>query len=1113
MRFFSSHRPGRLRPRAQLPLQRSPIASVANVCACRRWWLVLVTLLLACGPWPGAAAQPPGTPPPEKVFEPPADSEQLPIDAFMFLSDSENQVLVPSMTWEQLQRLLANDPQPELDRNAFSYQSLSINATADQSRADLQVVLRAAVQPTGQQWVSIPLEMGNFHQVAPPDVTGVDEYDTRLLPDGGGYQLVVKSDTASEVVVRMRMSARVEQGSSARTLEFRLPAVSARVELTTDTDQAIGEVMGRGDETVVTESAPGSPTIFKVDSSGGSFTLRWGTQSATDVDPILESENRISILLNSPQSAAIATVRTTIASMRGSVERFQLRLPVGAVLLKPPQLGSTGQPIELVAETKDDQGTVYEIDIPQQERRPRIDINYDFQLDSKPASTRKPLNLVLPEIVGSLRNFGELEIRTSGDFRLRWRGRPWIHALPATNQEGVGASRLYRFRFDHVTSDFPIWLGRKESQLRLTSHAVITIRDAVASLDMIIRPGGQVSEGNLHLDEASWRIHAIENLKTEEPLDSFVSDFVRVIEFETTDDSAPAPIRVRGEFPLQSTADRVQLPLPRVVDLGDTALVQMATVDLVSVGRTVFVVDMEATKDLRRLSSAPADGTDRGQLTSHFQLLNLDSPVLIVGNQVDQPPQITFSGDARIELDGRQLRTKMNWTISSRTDLEGRLPVRIPTSNPPDDAAAWVVTVDGVPAAVNPLGDDRYELVSDRLTDGSMEIRWQHVDSLQDEFEQGVLNPVVLPRPNLADVTIRGIIDVVLEGNQRFDLVSAEAPGDTSLQLETLPRDPILIRLKPRENFHESLAIQQSILTTVIGRQTRHEQIVARVQGGDQFRIQLPAKIGELADSAIAVEGFIDGDSSIVRRDRDALLLALPGDQRAHVVDLRAWFPIPTPAALAVVEPTFQLPIGSGRVLWQIVATPDEHVIWATPTLGRSMTWQFDRWNLYRTPTHTRSQLAQLIPSVANPIPAGNRYLYVGSDLPAFRLLLVSRFLIWLVVGAVVLLATGLLTHVPAARSPLTVILASILFAGLVVVAPDAAVLAGQFAILALVLVIVMVAIHAMISPSDRRRVFNNVEAPSNADQPRSERTYVQDQPSVPTTRTVLPSAPSEAST
>ena len=110
--------------------------------------------------------------------------------------------------------------------------------------------------------------------------------------------------------------------------------------------------------------------------------------------------------------------------------------------------------------------------------------------------------------------------------------------------------------------------------------------------------------------------------------------------------------------------------------------------------------------------------------------------------------------------------------------------------------------------------------------------------------------------------------------------------------------------------------------------------------------------------------------------------------------------------------------------------------------------------------------------STKNLVPAGNRYLYVGSDLRSFRVLVVSRFVLWIFIGSMVLLTSMVLMNFPRARTPLSAIVAAIVFGGLLAIVPDAAVLLGQFPIIALVLVIVMFAIKALVSPGRSDRVF-----------------------------------------
>jgi hypothetical protein len=394
--------------------------------------------------------------------------------------------------------------------------------------------------------------------------------------------------------------------------------------------------------------------------------------------------------------------------------------------------------------------------------------------------------------------------------------------------------------------------------------------------------------------------------------------------------------------------------------------------------------------------------------------------------------------------------------------------------------AQWIVTVADLPAQLESLGDDRFVLISDRLTTGSMAVRWRHARDLRSATADGSIEPVSLPRPDFADVTVRGPMRINLRGNQQMDLVSLDAPTQAEWELGQLPRDPVRLRLRSRLTAREELSIRRTILRTVVGRATRHEQVLATVQGGDSFRVGLPVGTGE-----VSVQALLDGETEPVRREGDTLILALPGDRASHVVDLRVWLAVDTPSSIASIEPTLVLPVGVGRVYWQIVAPLDAHVVWASPTLGRSMTWRFDRWRLFRESSHDDQELTKLAGSIENPLPPSwNRYLYVGSDLRSFRAIVVSRVVLWLCIGAFVLALAVLLTNAPRSRHPLTAVVMAVLFGGLLAIAPDAAVLAGQFGIIAMVLVIVMIAVRALLSSSTSDRIFTS----SPASSPRSQR-------------------------
>ena len=1102
-------------------------------------------------------AQPPGTPPPSQILsDDQSDSQDgIPIRAFMFLSESGNRVMMPSLTWEEFERFLNLDAGMDTGRQKYSYQSLEIDGTSDPERAELDITLRFSLEPTEGRWVSIPLRMGNFHRLAPPDVSGVDEYFMALSPDDSGYLLFVKTDRRAEALLRMRVSARVEASSTAQSLSFRLPDVPVRVELTTDDNNALGEVIGRGDEAITVNAIDGGRSRITVDSGGGTFLIRWGQlERSADSLPVLEVESRTNVRWDSPQDQPVASVRLTIKNVRGSIDAFQLRLPSGSVVLEAPRLGASGQTIELGAVLSDRSGEVREVIIPEEERQQRIDLNFDLQLANDKATAAAPLIFRVPEVVGSLRHRGDIEINTGGDYRLRWRSTSWIRSAMGESRDDATPGRSYQFRFDRASFALPLWLGEKERQLRMNSRSKITVREGVASISMEIEINGQTADGRLRFDDAAWQILSIES-ESGTSLDSFNEDGLRVIELNPSGTEGAMRLRVAAQRSLVPEDGTVQFMLPRVVALDETALVQDATVEIANMGRTVLVVDLETSKGISRIARSTSPTSDDSTVTS-FRLVTQGAPPQIVGNMIEQPPRVVLASDATIELDGQQLRTTVDWNLSSALDLEGRLPIRIPRlpaisgpesslvdPSPTDEAAVqraisgpdtaagsrlsdgrlsdgrlsdgrlsdgnWVVTVDDVPAQLESLGEDRFVLISDRLTTGSMAIRWRHVRDLRSSTVDGSIEPVSLPRPDFADVTVRGPMRIALRGNQQLDLVALDSPSLPELELGQLPRDPVRLRLRSRLTAREELSIRRTILRTVVGRSTRHEQVLATIQGGDSFRVGLPQAAGE-----VSVQALIDGVSEPVRREGNTLIVMLPGDSSSHVIDLRVWLALATPSSIATIEPTLRLPVGVGRVYWQIVAPLDGHIVWASPTLGRSMTWRFDGWRLFRQPSHDDQALTRFAGSTENPLPPGNSYLYVGSDLRSFRVIIVSRVVLWLCIGSFVLTSAVIVSNFPRSRHPLSAVVMAVLFGGLLAIAPDAAVLAGQFGIIAMVLVIVMIAVRALLTPSASDRVFSSSRRSQLPGEPSTrslKKPVIRDSAGQTSTQTMPPS-PSEVS-
>ncbi len=162
------------------------------------------------------------------------------------------------------------------------------------------------------------------------------------------------------------------------------------------------------------------------------------------------------------------------------------------------------------------------------------------------------------------------------------------------------------------------------------------------------------------MDDASWQVSSIEDLETGEPLESDTSGSYHVIEFNSLGNDESPSIRIRAEHHLEPGQGQAEFALPRVMQIDDTVLVQNATVDIINSGRSMLVVDLEASKGFSRLAPSLAD-TSSDSPVSSFRVSTQDAAAVVVGTMIDQPPRITLASDATIELDGEQLRTTVDW--------------------------------------------------------------------------------------------------------------------------------------------------------------------------------------------------------------------------------------------------------------------------------------------------------------------------------------------------------------------------------------------------------------------------------------------------------------------
>jgi hypothetical protein len=370
-----------------------------------------------------------------------------------------------------------------------------------------------------------------------------------------------------------------------------------------------------------------------------------------------------------------------------------------------------------------------------------------------------------------------------------------------------------------------------------------------------------------------------------------------------------------------------------------------------------------------------------------------------------------------------------------------------------------------------------YDIISEELANGTIEIHFEHSRTLASPAGAEANVAVGMPSPVVEDVTLKGDLTVALLGDETRTLASAQESLSDELMYRSLPSEPIALRIAPRPPAKSELLTGKVVTRTAISEVAQHDQILAGLRGAGDFQLWLRSP--DQTDLQVQLDGAPVAYKISDRR----LLVKIPEGGDGHVLDVRLWLDRSERGLLRRIEPLAHVGPSSEKSHWQLLVPADNHLIWAMPSLGRVMQWTLDRWRLIRRPLMSETALINRVATgdpervELSPMPTGNRYLFSATDDRTFHAMTSSRTLLWLAVAGVIVLIAAVLTYLPATRNPFTLVVGIVAYCGLVAVSPDAAVLVGQVAMLALVLVIVMLAIRSLVLPAPSRVLTSTQES------------------------------------
>jgi len=740
----------------------------------------------------------------------------------------------------------------------------------------------------------------------------------------------------------------------------------------------------------------------------------------------------------------------------------------------------------------------------------RVEVGLATQLrseDGRPGGTV----IIRPITVDdAIEQTGEIEIRAPRDYRLRWDPQPWVSSLWDQTETEASSTRVYRFRFDRVPFELPVWLSARAKRLRVEGDYRLTFYDTVVSLRMLLRTSGGVPDSRvLPIEVAGWTVQNALLGGTTTPVQVDQNGDLLEVDLASLPGGGESDrIEITLVRNLGDTSDRVLWDLPRIA--GDPELIGTigSSLSVVAQADYRFIADLGTSVGIGEVLRAygpvgppeqpPVGGAGTAATRpldpaneSRYALPDISQPGKLAGFLVTERPRISYQAEAEVGIAGNQLVEVLDWTVYPQGSLRGRLPIlwgrggdggdaattgdkslstdgevvyRMPAGNP------WTVTVDNTPAVLQANADGEYAVYSELLAGGPHQVRFRRSRELPvavfRDSQSSVTHRIAgvdLPRPGVADATLRGAMTVRARGDQGVELSfrDPQGRGSDELSMASPPASDLPLRARLVDRSQEEVLVRRAVLRTAISRQTHHDHLIAQVQGGGLFRMPLVA----VGDDAL-VRGSVNGLAVEVMSGDDGTCSIRLGEKGTHTVVVQIWAPRESSLLAESVRPLLGVPTGTERFYWELITPQDDHLVWASPTSGRAMRWQFDRWRLYRQPIQSVSELATWAgASWETRLPPGNRYLFVGVDASGLHAVMMSRMAIWMIVGSAVLLVSCLLTYLPAARHPLLAVVGAVFLSGMTLMLPDASVLAGQVMLVAMLMVAVMAGVGYLLAP------------------------------------------------
>ncbi|HEX4146947.1 MAG TPA: hypothetical protein VHY91_25845 [Pirellulales bacterium] len=950
----------------------------------------------------------------------------------------------------QLQHRLTNqDGQP---RYVIQQIQIAGNTATRQTEQVAELVAEFSIDVRDAGWVRVPLRLGQAILLKQAEYEGSSEQLLDFDSQQEGYVSWIRSEPGKVHKIKLKLLVPLTTIGGETQLKLNLPrAPLGKLDLLVAADSIQAKV-SEGSELLPIEPSADGTTQLKALLVGGDFELDWHASetNVANVPVVLESTGQLLVRIDG--HSVNTDARLTVRSIGGPFDRFRMRLPAGAKLIRQPQVGVQLEPIK----GDDKAGLLYEVRLKGKTVGP-----YDLRLVTERTynvgQQDELLELSGFEVQGKEagRQWGHIAVQVVGDWQVVWgpqRNVRQIDELPdALRRENLVAGFEYYvqpFRLSasivpqktrtSVEQEYQITVAAH--QMQLLAKLKYNVRGAKLRALKIELPGWKIDD----VGPPAW-VNLDAPLETDGPVCSIPL---------AQPASGPFEITLRAHQSLTGAESELSFDVPRPqADTVGQAIVAVLPADNVELSPRA-----ESMVGLAQSLRPPITLPQRQQDPLFYRAEGPDAR-FVAGIQFHEQK---ISADVRstVSIDEQASGVEQQLIFQVSYEPVDTLMLLVPRGLALDELA---VTLDGQQLSVTgPRNEPSFvgeepavRLALPRPLIGRLDLQLHYKvphDRLAAAATTSLAVPLVMPgigklgHNSLRVLPQAGILVKPRGGPWTLDANPAVVPAGLQLTATQVVSELALaVELKQRPSEGRTVVECGWIQTVLVGG-VRRDRVLYRFRSGErQLRFAIPS--GATSPEAVLDQKAVE----IGKADRGEFVIPLATvDGSEHLLELSYSFPRRSWGGRLEADPPEIRPAPTrvNRLYWELILPPSDHLLLAPAEFTREYTWVRSGLLWSRVPSLDQAELEQRLGVAGTPPPLsqGNRYLFstVGSIQPLTFFWWAPRSI--LVFGAsAVLLGVGLgLIYFPRLRHPAAIFTLGVLVLAGTLLNPETAIVVAQ---------------------------------------------------------------------